>query len=63
MKLSCKETRRLIGGTVRNTSTEQLDGLAVEMELKRRKDGVAETQIVPLDPANLHRAEGRYALH
>jgi hypothetical protein len=52
-----------IGGTVRNTSTEKLDGLSVELELKRRKDGVAERQIVTLDPAHLEpEQEGRYSL-
>lgn len=52
-----------IGGTVRNTSTEKLDGLSVELELKRRKDGVAERQIVILEPAHLEpEQEGRYSL-
>jgi len=52
-----------IGGTVRNTSSEKLDGLSVELELKRRKDGVAERQIVILEPAHLEpEQEGRYSL-
>jgi hypothetical protein len=55
--------KTIIGGTVRNTSTEKLEAVSVEMELKRRKDGVAETQIVALEPAQLEPdQEGRYAL-
>jgi hypothetical protein len=56
-------SKTIIGGTVRNTSTEKLEGVSVELELKRRKDGVAETQIVALEPAQLEpEQEGRYAL-
>ena len=33
--------KTIIGGTVKNTSGEKLEGLAVELELKRRKDGGA----------------------
>lgn len=55
--------KTIIGGTVRNTSTEKLERVSVELELKRRKDGVSETQIIALDPAQLEPAqEGRYAL-
>jgi hypothetical protein len=55
--------KTIIGGTVRNTSTEKLEAVSVEMELKRRKDGVAETQMVALEPAQLEPdQEGRYAL-
>ena len=50
-----------IGGVVRNTSAEKLEGLAVELELRRRKDGVMETRLVPLTPAELEsQQEGRY---
>jgi len=53
----------LLGGTVRNTSNERLEGLSVELELKRRKDGVLESQVVALDPRNLEpQQEGRYSL-
>jgi hypothetical protein len=52
-----------IGGTVRNTSAEKLEGLSVELELKRRKDGVTETQLLRLDPPQLEpQEEGRYSL-
>ncbi len=55
--------KTIIGGTVRNTSTEKLEGLSVEVELKRRKDGVAERQLVALTPAQLEpEQEGRYSL-
>lgn len=55
--------KTIIGGTVRNTSTEKLEGLSVEVELKRRKDGVAEKQLIALQPAQLEpEQEGRYSL-
>lgn len=55
--------KTIIGGTVRNTSSEKLEGLSVELELKRRKDGVAETQLLTLEPAQLEpEQEGRYSL-
>ena len=50
-----------IGGVVRNTSSEKLEGLAVELELRRRKDAGIETRSIPLAPANLDsQQEGRY---
>lgn len=53
----------ILGGTVRNTSTENLEGLSVELELKRRKDGAAENHLVALDPTQLApEQEGRYSL-
>ena len=52
-----------IGGVVRNTSSEKLEGLAVELELRRRKDAGIETRSIPLAPANLDsQQEGRYVL-
>jgi hypothetical protein len=55
--------KTIIGGTVRNTSSEQLGELAVELELKRRNDGTTETQFVGLQPAQLEpQQEGRYSL-
>ena len=52
-----------IGGIVRNTSSEKLEGLAVELELKRRKDGGLETKLIPLEPGLLEsQQEGRYVL-
>ena len=56
-------SKTIIGGTVRNTSTEKLEGLALELELMRRKDGVPEKQLVALAPAQLEpEQEGRYSL-
>jgi hypothetical protein len=56
-------SKTIIGGTVRNTSTEKLESLSVEVELKRRKDGIAEKQLVALEPADLEpEQEGRYSL-
>lgn len=52
-----------IGGVVRNTSSEKLEGLAVELELRRRKDAGIETRSIPLAPASLDsQQEGRYLL-
>jgi hypothetical protein len=52
-----------IGGIVRNTSSEKLEGLAVELELRRRKDATIETRAIALAPANLEsQQEGRYLL-
>lgn len=52
-----------IGGVVRNTSSEKLEGLTVELELKRRKDAVIESRSIPLAPAKLEsQQEGRYLL-
>jgi hypothetical protein len=55
--------KTIIGGTVRNTSAEKLDDVSVELELKRRKDGVAEKRLVALEPAHLEpQQEGRYSV-
>ncbi len=52
-----------IAGTVKNTSKEKLEGLSVELELKRRRDGASETQLVALQPSQLDpEQEGRYSL-
>jgi hypothetical protein len=55
--------RTILGGTVKNTSNERLSGLAVELELKRRKDAGAERKLVPLQPSELEpQQEARYSL-
>lgn len=55
--------KTIVGGTVKNTSAERLGQVAVELELKRRKDGVTEKKLVPLEPSQLEPAEeGRYSL-
>ncbi|HEV7747710.1 MAG TPA: hypothetical protein VGO56_22110 [Pyrinomonadaceae bacterium] len=52
-----------LGGIVKNTSAEKLEALAVELELKRRKDGVIEKKLVLVDPGLLEsQQEGRYIL-
>ena len=56
-------SKTIIGGTVRNTSAEKLGDVSVELELKRRKDGVAEKRLVALEPAHLEpQQEGRYSV-
>jgi hypothetical protein len=55
--------KTIIGGTVRNTSAEKLEGLSVELELKRRKDGTVEKKLVALQPAVIEpQQEARYSL-
>ena len=52
-----------VGGTVRNTSSEKLGQVKVELELKRRKDSAIETKLVSVDPSELDPTqEGRYSL-
>jgi hypothetical protein len=56
-------SKTIIGGTVRNTSAEKLDDVSVELELKRRKDGVVEKRLVALEPAHLDpQQEGHYSV-
>lgn len=58
-----KGGKTILGGTVKNTSAEKLEGLSVELELKRRKDGGADKQLIPIEPAQLEPGqEGRYSL-
>lgn len=55
--------KTIIAGTVKNTSKEKLEGLTVELELKRRQGGASETQLVQLQPAQLEpEQEARYSL-
>lgn len=52
-----------LGGTVTNTSNEELGPLAVELELKKRTGGDVEMRMVNLQPPNLKpQEEGRYSL-
>jgi hypothetical protein len=58
-----KGGKTTLGGIVRNTSSERLEGVSVELELKRRKDAGLETRLVALDPPQLEsQQEGRYLL-
>jgi hypothetical protein len=57
-----KDSQAVIGGTVRNISREPLKNLSLELELKRRSDGVAETRTVSIEPSNLAPGEeGKYS--
>src|SRR5688572_25439479 len=58
-----KGGQTIIGGTVRNISTEKLSGLTVGLELRRRKDSSLEQTSVPVEPSELEPTqEGRYVL-
>jgi hypothetical protein len=58
-----KGDQTIIGGTVRNISGENLTELSVDLELRRRKDGAAQKQSVPVEPSQLGpQQQGRYSL-
>lgn len=51
-----------IGGVVKNTSNQQLSGLSVVVELRRRKDGTVEQTVLPVTPTQLQpQEEGSYS--
>jgi hypothetical protein len=52
-----------IGGVVKNISKQQLSGVSVVIELRRRKDGGLEQSALPVAPAQLDPdQEGSYSL-
>jgi hypothetical protein len=52
-----------IGGVVRNISKQELNGLSVVLELRRRKDGGLEQSALPVTPTQLRpEQEGSYSL-
>ena len=52
-----------IGGVVKNISKQELTGLSVVVELRRRKDGGLEESLLPVAPAQLQPdQEGSYSL-
>ncbi len=58
-----KSGETLIGGSVENISSENLTGLVVQLELWRRKDGIADQKTIVVEPSTLApNQEGRYAL-
>jgi len=53
----------VLGGTVKNIAGQKLGPLAIELELKRRKDGGSDKKTLNLTPAELEpQQEGRYSL-
>jgi hypothetical protein len=51
-----------VGGVVKNISNQQLSGLSVTLELRRRKDGKTEQTVLPVTPGQLQpQQEGAYA--
>jgi hypothetical protein len=58
-----KGDQSLLGGTVKNISSENLNDLSVNLELIRRKDGKTDKVSAPVDPSHLSpQQEGRYSL-
>lgn len=58
-----KGSQAVIGGAVRNLSDGKLEGLSIELELRRRTDGSTEVRQASLAPDTLAPGEeGRYAL-
>jgi hypothetical protein len=52
-----------IGGVVKNISKQELNGISVVLELRRRKDGRLEESALPVTPAQLQpEQEGSYSL-
>lgn len=53
----------IIGGVVKNISNQDLTGLSVVIELRRRKDSGVEETLLPVTPAKLQpEQEGSYSL-
>jgi hypothetical protein len=51
-----------VGGVVKNISSQQLSGISVTLEFRRRKDGKTEQQVLPVSPGQLQpQEEGAYA--
>jgi hypothetical protein len=51
-----------VGGVVKNISNQQLSGLSVTLEFRRRKDGKTEQTVLRVTPAQLQpQEEGSYA--
>ena len=58
-----KGDQTILGGTVRNISSENLSSLLVDLELTRRKDGGTQRTSVQVEPTQLApQQEGRYSL-
>jgi hypothetical protein len=52
-----------IGGVVRNISKQELNGLSVVLELRRRKDSGLEQSVLPVTPTQLQpEQEGSYSM-
>ena len=52
-----------IGGVVKNISKQELAGISVVLELRRRKDGGLEESVLPVTPAQLQpEQEGSYSV-
>jgi hypothetical protein len=58
-----KGTQALIGGTVQNTSSEDLSNISLEVELTRRKDASTEVRSMSVEPKDLApNQKGKYSL-
>ncbi len=58
-----KGSQTVIGGTLLNISQETLSDLSVELELRTRKGGQAETRAVAVEPKDLApQQQGRYSI-
>jgi hypothetical protein len=52
----------MVSGVVKNVSNQQLSNVSVTLEFRRRKDGKAEQQVLPVSPGQLQpQEEGAYA--
>jgi len=55
--------KTVLGGTIKNTSNQKLGPLAIELELKRRKDSGVDTKLIMLEPSQIEpQQEAHYSL-
>lgn len=55
--------KTVLGGTVKNTSSQRLGPLTIELELKRRKDSGVDKKLIVLDPSQIEpQQEAHYSL-
>lgn len=55
--------KTVLGGTVKNTSTQKLGPLTIELELKRRKDSGIDKKLVVLEPSEIQpQQEAHYSI-
>ena len=60
---SLSKGKTTVGGVVKNISKQELTGLSVVIELRRRKDGGLEESVLPVTPAQLQpEQEGSYSV-
>ncbi|MCA1634134.1 MAG: hypothetical protein LC802_10575 [Acidobacteria bacterium] len=58
-----RKPNAILGGTLKNVSTEKLEHLSIELELIRRTDGHAERRVVKVEPSEIAPGgSGKYSI-